>query len=279
MEGAGAEGGKRAPVVQSAARAVRILRILFYSVEGKSLQELSDELGLHKATTRRLLQTLMAEGVVRRDAATRRHYFEPVVALQALAAFRHLASAAAISQQVLDDLAEATGGTAMVICPDETGRQVMACMWALPQQAVRLDPSAAGQRAPMHAVAAGKCYLAGLSRDELTEWMKGELPRATEHTMVSREELRRELAAVRKQGYALNRGETIAGTPGMAVPLRDATGKVAGGLSLAVVGHEMTEEMVRDWLPLLGRGAETISAFMYGDLKRNQSLCGRLGRR
>jgi DNA-binding IclR family transcriptional regulator len=262
------------PIVKSVARAVHILSFLFYSTEAKSLAEISAAVGLHKTTALRLLRTLESEGIVRRDDPNGRYEFNPVASLRAAPVIRQLASMASLSQEVLDELANRTGETVVVICPDETGRCAQATMWALSPRPLRLDPGAGRPRMFLHAVAAGKCCLAYLPRDELREWMKDGLPAVTPHTITSRKRLLAELADVRRQGYALNREEAITGVPGLAVPLRDATGAVIAGLSVAAVGGELTDDRIQQWVPLLRSAAELLSEFMYGGLTEYRGIGG-----
>jgi DNA-binding IclR family transcriptional regulator len=110
-------------------------------------------------------------------------------------------------------------------------------------------------------VGAGKCFLAGLSADEFEEWLKGELPRSTDTTITSAQQLREEIAQVRAQGYGFSRAESIPGVFGLAVPVRDDTGRVFGGLALGTTERDVAQKLTT-WLPLLRRGAEAISELL-----------------
>jgi hypothetical protein len=57
----------RAPALQSLVRALRLLRAVYRSPEGRGLAELCREHGLHKTTGLRLLRSLVAVDVVARD--------------------------------------------------------------------------------------------------------------------------------------------------------------------------------------------------------------------
>ena len=56
---------------------------------------------------------------------------------------------------------------------------------------------------PLHATSGGKAFLAWLGRDERDAILPAVLPRYTDHTVTDREELERELAEVRRTGFAL----------------------------------------------------------------------------
>ena len=61
------EGAPRGPVLKSVVRALRVLRAIHRSPEGKGLAEICREQGLHKTTALRLLRTLVALGMVSHD--------------------------------------------------------------------------------------------------------------------------------------------------------------------------------------------------------------------
>lgn len=258
------EPQSRSSTVQAAARAVRILGVLVRRPDGMRLGELSEELGLKKPTLRRLLRTLIAERVVQQDLPGGPYRFSPVIWLEFAPFIAGARSVSSEARRILQRLAEVTGATAMILLPDELGRRMAATLYHVAPTPIRLDPgSTTAIPARMHATAAGKCYLANLSEPELNAYLADGLPAVTEHTITSREGLRKELATVREQGFAENRSEALAGCPGVSVPLRDGGGQVVGGLSLAVAGRELTEGEVRRWVALLRAAADRLSKVLH----------------
>ena len=258
------ERPSRSSTVQAAARTVRILGVLVRHPEGMRLGELSEELGLKKATVRRLLRTLIAERVVQQDSPGGPYRFSPVVWLEFAPFIAGARSVSSEARRILQRLAEVTGATAMILLPDALGRRMAATLYHVAPTPIRLDPgSTTAIPAPMHATGAGKCYLADLPEAELNAYLTGGLPAATEHTITSREDLLEELATVRERGFAENREEALVGCPGVSVPLRDGGGQVVGGLSLAVVGRELMEGEVRRWVALLQAAADRLSKVLH----------------
>jgi IclR family acetate operon transcriptional repressor len=246
------------PMVRSAARAARILRVLFLTPEGKRLSELSEELGLNKTTALRLLRTLMAEGVVVQEGRGGRFRLDPMSWLTVVARVPSVYPVAAGIKNVLRSLAEETGSTAVLELPVVAGRTMVATMWAEPERPLRVDP-ARQAAVPMHAVAGGKCYLASLGEAELQAWLKGPLPGLTPHTVTSPEGLAVELSGVRRQGYAVDREESALGCSGLAVPVSDGRGGVLAALCLTTPAGEMTGANIARWLPRLRTASEAIS--------------------
>lgn len=89
-----------------------------------------------------------------------------------------------------------------------------------------------GSRAHAHATAMGKILLAFLPADELDAVLgSGPLKKVTDTTTTSVPRLRAELARVRSDGYAVNRGESYREIGSVAAPVRDRTAEVIAAVS------------------------------------------------
>jgi IclR family pca regulon transcriptional regulator len=87
---------------------------------------------------------------------------------------------------------------------------------------------AIGARHPAYAGSMGKVLLAGLSDEKLDRYLAS-VPRVahTGETLTRPAAFRREILAIRKSGYGINRGELTPGIVGVAVPVRNRDGTVA----------------------------------------------------
>ena len=247
-------------IIKSAARAVRILRGILRAREARSLTEISTQHRLPKATVLRLLRTLVAEGIVARDRAGR---YSPsprsLIALNSVVGPGR--SLIADVQDMLDRLARQTGGTTLLALPDETDRRVYAPVYGLPPTSVVLDPTESDP-VPLHTTASGRCYLAALTPRRLAGYIDQALAPPPSGRTVSPSKLRKELRLVRKQGFALNRGEAIRAFPGAAAPLRGPDGAVVGGLGLALFAQAGGLDRAAESIPLLQTTAEAISQLL-----------------
>jgi IclR family acetate operon transcriptional repressor len=91
-----------------------------------------------------------------------------------------------------------------------------------------------GQRVPLHCTAVGKVLLAyapPAEREDLVARL--ELRRLTPNTITSRGALRRELAAVRSAGCAVDREEHELGVACVAAPVWDASGDLAAAVGVS----------------------------------------------
>lgn len=103
-----------------------------------------------------------------------------------------------------------------------------------------------GQRARLHAAAAGKVFLAAMGPDELGRYLGGPLAPYTPATITTRDALAAEVAATREQGYAVNRGELFAEAGALAVPVVDERGTTVAALGLNIPLSRLTTDRIRD---------------------------------
>jgi DNA-binding IclR family transcriptional regulator len=120
-------------------------------------------------------------------------------------------------------------------------------------------PSRVGLTIPMHDT--GKVVLGSRADDELERFFaRAGLPARTEHTITSLAGPRTEIAAVRRLGYALDREENVSGLGCVAAPIRDHTGTVRYGVSIATLLIEHTLEQIESMSAPAVNTADRISA-------------------
>ncbi|MEU5105013.1 IclR family transcriptional regulator C-terminal domain-containing protein [Streptomyces sp. NPDC021354] len=119
-----------------------------------------------------------------------------------------------------------------------------------------------GTRFPAYATSLGRVLLAGLDPDARAAYLAALDPRPlTRHTLTSAPGLARVLEGVAESGYALADEELEEGLRSLAVPVRDAEGRVAAALNLAVhAGRGTPEDTVRTLLPPLRAAAARVEA-------------------
>jgi DNA-binding IclR family transcriptional regulator len=251
-------GSGPAVLVRSVSRAVRLMAALVATPMGASVSELMARRHLDRSVTERLLRTLQWEGVVRREAATRRYLVNPLLWLRLSSVLRSAASLAAATAHVLEGIASDIGATACLVVLDGTGDTAVVVQHAVPPRGLCYHP-VTGQRHVLHASAAGKCLLAYRSSLQVADYFKGGLRKLTETTVASPDRLARELGSVLRRGYAVSRHEAVRGLGGIALPVVAPGGKVAAGLAVVPLAEEITEASIRAWLPALRAAASSLS--------------------
>lgn len=113
--------------------------------------------------------------------------------------------------------------------------------------------------APAHVISAGKALLAELSPAQLSRlYPKQSLASLTKHSITSRAALEQELRDIRKQGYALVRGEYELGVVAVGVVIRDKWHRVQAGLALAAPSNRVNESRLRTLIEHTKAAAEEI---------------------
>ena len=117
-----------------------------------------------------------------------------------------------------------------------------------------------GARAPAQVTASGMLLLALRPDEALRHWLATHPPKVfTPHTIASPERLWSEFLRIRANGWALSEQQLDLNSRGVAVPLRDRHGTVAGALSITMpIGREKSEDAVARTLPVLRETAQAM---------------------
>ncbi|MDR0655190.1 MAG: IclR family transcriptional regulator, partial [Treponema sp.] len=104
-----------------------------------------------------------------------------------------------------------------------------------------------GRVAPMHATGVGKLHLMNYSPEQLMELeQKFGFSRYTKHTITQMDALKKEIAKIKRQGYAVDDEECEEGVRCLAVPIRDYTGKVVAALSISAPVTRMNLQKINE---------------------------------
>lgn len=232
-----------------------ILDALGNSAQGLSQVELSRHLAVPRTTLYRLLATLVARGMVRRDPLRRVYClgFRCFELARNAYAMPDLAAAASVELRALRDL---TGETTYLAMLD--GLEVLSldrCDGAHSQR----SEAALGQRKPLHCTSQGKAILSALdpaARDALLQAIT--LKALTPHTITDRRRLQAELKITAARGWSVDDQEIVPGVRCVGAPVVDAAGKVRGAISVAGPAYRMTRERVEGLGPEVAEAARRV---------------------
>lgn len=244
----------RARQVRSVHHAIDVLQQLSESDRPLGVSELARRTGLNKATVFHLLATLQDRHLVAQDPDSRSYRLS--WGLYALGA--GMARTNSLTQAVhgqLAELARATGETVLVGILDDDS--VLYIDRAESPNGLAMVANI-GRRAPVHAVATGKVLLAFSPEQDISRVLTRRLKRFTASTITDIGELRSQLESVRKQGFARCWQEHEAGVSSVSVPVRDYTGRVVAGLTIAGPASRLTARALRRQLTPLREAAEAI---------------------
>jgi IclR family acetate operon transcriptional repressor len=213
--------------IRSVTRALDVLIQVSELGEGE-LSSIARATGLHPTTTLRLLESLRSRGFVRQ----RRGLYEiGPRAFEVGSSFLNRISLRHEAQELVEELATRMSETANLgVLVDG---QVLYLAIAQAQRELGIQASPGG-RHPAHCTALGKAMLAGLPWEEVEAILEAHPPEPlTPATLVDPEALRRELARVARQGYAVDAEERTPGVVCLAAPIRDLTGSVVAAISIS----------------------------------------------
>jgi len=194
-----------------------------------SLSEISRRTGLPLSTAHRLVAELTDWGALERDDRGRYRIGLRLWEVAALAP-RGL-GLREIAMPFLEDLYEATHENVQLAVLD--GADVVYIERISGRGAVRVRTRVGG-RWPAHTTGVGLVLLAYAVTDVQERYLAGTLTAFTEKTIVDPVRLRRELAEVRRRGFAVSDGQVTLDALSVAAPVRSAENTVIAALSLVV---------------------------------------------
>ncbi|GAB3239172.1 IclR family transcriptional regulator C-terminal domain-containing protein [Glycomyces halotolerans] len=252
----GTESARKADHVRTLARGLAVIRAFNAERSELTLSEVAKETGLARAAARRFLLTLADLGYVRADG--RRFALTPRVLELGLAYLSGLALPV-VAQPHLEALVAEVGEPAAVAVLD--GAEVVFVSRVATSRIMRAAVNV-GTRFPAPATSMGRVLLAGVPPEELDERLEGTaLEALTPHTVTDADRLRAEIDKARSQGWAFVDQELEMGMRAIAVPIRDAEGRMLAAMNLCTDSDGVTLESARrDLLGPMRIAAERIEA-------------------
>jgi IclR family transcriptional regulator, pca regulon regulatory protein len=242
--------------VQSLERGLAVIRAFDAEHRDLTLSEVARVTGLTRAAARRFLLTLVELGYV--HAAGGRFSLRPRV-LELGFAYLSSLSLPEVAQPHMEELVAEINESSSISVLDDTDIVYVA---RVPTRRIMSITLAVGTRLPAYATSMGRVLLAALPDAELEERLaRIDMRPLTKRTVTDRDELRRILEGVRRQGHAVVDQELEEGLRSGAVPIRDASGQVAAALNVSVHASRTSMQALRtEFLRPALRAAEGIEA-------------------
>ncbi|PAT35380.1 IclR family transcriptional regulator [Vandammella animalimorsus] len=221
----------------SVQKACRLLKALSDERNAR-LVDLAQATGIDKASALRLLETLVAEGMVQRDARSKRFSLgrEWLVARAAAAQrmdARHLARPALIR------LAHRFEDS--VIFSELSGWESVCTELRFGTFPIRANYLSIGSRRPLGVGAGSLALLAALPDAEVEAVMLSIAPRLQRYPRISVDFLCQQVECTRRRGYALLLDVVVEHMGGIAIAVPDANGDLLGAISIAALSERLIE--------------------------------------
>ncbi|MFY3139835.1 IclR family transcriptional regulator [Achromobacter xylosoxidans] len=247
------EGASGSPIaIQVIERAMRLLDALAAQPDPVTLKELSATTGLHASTAHRILNDLVVGRYVERVDNGLYQLGMRLLELGSLVKGRLNVREAAIA--AMRSLHKLTGQT--INLSVQQGDEIVYIDRAWSERSGMQVVRAIGGRAPLHLTSTGKLFLSTADTRQVRAYaLRTGLAGHTRNSLTDLERLERELALVRRHGYARDNEELELGVRCIAAGIFDDTGKLVAGLSISAPAERLQD----DWIKALVDTAASIS--------------------
>jgi IclR family KDG regulon transcriptional repressor len=257
--------------LSSVANSLRLIKAFSEDEYEIGISDLAKRLGLAKSTVHRLASTLLEQGMLEQNPADGKYHLG--LALFELGTMvRRKMDFTAEARPFLRTLMEKTGETVHLAILDHDS--ILYVITHESKQALRMG-SKVGTRAPVHSTAVGKVLLASQPEEEFGRIVARGLSQGTPSTITDAKALRRELAVVKVQGYAIDDEESEIGLRAIAAPIRNYSGDVVAAISIAGPVHRMAKKTLLSWTRELVEAAEAVSQRLGWPSSRQQASAKR----
>ena len=214
-------------VDQTLYKSIMVLEAVARASEPSGVTELADRLGLTKSNTHRILRGFVALGYVR---ALERGRYEITSKLWELGVgFFAKLDIHRVCEPHMARISEATRETVLLSVLE--GDEVLFLAMIESPHTVRAY-TAVGERAAAAYVASGRVQLAWADEATVARARSTLRPR-TSRSLVDPGALDAQLALTRQRGYGISEGEWVENANSIAVPVRDASGRIVAGIGIA----------------------------------------------
>jgi IclR family KDG regulon transcriptional repressor len=243
--------------LSAVSRTITVLEVLS-RYKAINLEQLAKEADLPKATLLRFLGTLIQLGYVYRDpydryALTLKMFSVGSRSIENIDLVRD-------ATPVAEELVKALGETVhMGILENEAAIYVL----KVSSKYNMSLHSRVGKSIPLYCTGIGKMLLSGLPADELDAILSRiKLVPFTPHTLKTRAALEKELADIRKNGWAMDREEHEEGVSCISAPVRDHSGAIIAALSVSWPMFRYEREKESEYIETITSAAGRISAIL-----------------
>ena len=237
-------------------KCVRILDLLASGTGAMGFSEIVERSGFVKSSTHRVLSVLLGENLIELDPRGKKYRLGPKIMSWAVSAW-HRTDIQRAATDELDDLAQSCGHNVGLAIADEKAALIIR---SIENYRLRYVPKV-GDRVPIHCTAVGKVIAAfqpAVQRNKLIADI--ELEKFTDNTLIDKQLFAAELEQVIRDGYAKCDAEEFLKVCGVASPVFDFQGDVAGSVCIWSHIDKATFNDLEEMIPQLTQTTRQISA-------------------
>jgi IclR family transcriptional regulator, KDG regulon repressor len=240
--------------VRAVERALDILLCFSKDHPTLSLTEISEQVGMHKSTIHRLLATLESKRFITRDK-TNRTYQLGFLFIGLSSIMLHGLDVQHWALPYLQQLSLQSGETADLAILNHD--HVVYLQVVESSQRIKIA-AAVGEQLPVCCTATGKAFLAYMPEEQVRSIIARGITKYTEKTMVSPDELVRNLGETRLRGFAISEQEYEKDINAVAAPIMDAKGRPVAVIAIVGPSYRMSHERMVELAHMIQEAAGAI---------------------
>lgn len=207
--------------IESVRKTLKLLELMAENGGALSVTQISERLDCSVSSATRFLQTLELENYVRKNPGTNRYELTYRLYALATACVAHDAT-----MQKLIPIAHAVSQRYDVSVNINGVEGDDAILLYRVSRVLNKDLDFfIGQKAPVYCTSSGKAILSMMEPQELEPILQNLQIRAFQNACISVDQLREEISAARRSGYAVCQEEYVSGVFSFSLPVRDSAGR------------------------------------------------------
>ncbi len=258
---------KRPEDYSSVQKAIGILMAFTPHNHEMGTLELSQKLGIHQSSVSRLLGVLTYHNLLQQNPSTKKYHLGKATADLGRAISRSLSiQLVSIAQPFMDRLRDSVGesvslevmsGSSVILLTESPGPPPVSLAFNV------------GERVPLHVASGAKVILAFSPPELIDKYINGKLKRYTPNTISNQKMFKSQLAEVRQQGVAYDRGEYNIDVFSIGAPIFNHVKKPIGALSVCAPAYRMESHNESNLVSQLKETAAEISARLFYTEEKN----------
>jgi DNA-binding IclR family transcriptional regulator len=236
---------KKTKVIASVIKAVKIIMYIANSEKEIGVAEIANDLGYGISSTYHLLNTLKQCNIIEQNKTTKKYKLGLKLWQIGMLAYNQN-NLSVTMKPYLSKLKELTGETINLTVM--YNYQIMYVAQEESDKLVKMFTKT-GATAPLHCTAAGKIFLAFLSKEERDSIInKIKLTKYTDYTLTTRDEIIKAIKEIRMKGYGVDNEERELGVNCIGVPVFDLNNEVISCITISGPSSRFTEENKEKWI-------------------------------
>lgn len=247
---------KQLKVNHSLLKAFTIIEIMTVASEEMSLNDISKQASIPKATALRLIYTLMTIGYVQQNKKNANYSLSLKFQLLAYSSDIYQKMVSVVRPFIKELSLKLSEATHLSICDSDELVYIESIDGF---DSLLKVTQKIGKRSPLYCTGAGKLYLAAMNLEELDCYFKSTiLQPLTSHTLITKRAIKKELKKIQTDGYSIDDEECEMGVKCVAVPVYNKQGEIACSLSVSMPTIRITEAKMTQTINLLIETAKKI---------------------